>query len=265
MINRFIPLILVSLLAILTLLTACSSVSDHEDGHDNSLVVFVPKDDPMGEVQSTLDLAKQNNKLALIILGAQWCHDSIGLVKQFQTPKMKRILGEHYETTFIDVGFFQDHRAITQRFKQAHYFATPTVLIVDPVSEQLLNSETLQKWGAADSVSKRDYIRYFEGFQADNISLPQPILEQHQTTISGFEQAQSSRLMAAYLVLSPELKADVNRPKGTDYDPNFLVRWKEVRTFRLKLQKDIQALYAQARAQPNTALTVPRYAAFSWE
>lgn len=265
MISRFIPLNTILLLAIISLFTACSSVSHNTDNAHINQKVFVTHDDPMGQVQSTLDLAQQNNKLALVVLGAQWCHDSLGLVKQFQTTKMQSILQENYEITYVDVGFFQDHRNITQRFGQAHYFATPTVLIIDPKSEQLLNGDSLHKWGAADSVPKDEYISYFGSFDANNVSIAKSVAAEQQTIISQFEQLQSQRLMTAYLYLSPELEKDVNRPKGTDYDPEFVKRWREVRAFRIKLQQDIMQLYAQARLKPTAMLEIPEYQRFSWE
>jgi thioredoxin-related protein len=249
------------------LLQACVAIADdaHSDNQHNSSLAYSPVDNPMLAVQNTLDMAKQNNKLALLVLGANWCHDSEGLAKQFDTPQMQTILSKHYETLFIDVGYFEDRRDITQRFGQAHYFATPTVLIVDPNTEQLLNGDTLAKWGAADSVPFDEYLDYFDGFDATGSAEPAAISEQHKAQIKQFETQQSKRLMAAYIVLRPELQIDAERAKGTPYNEGFVKRWREVRAYRIQLQKDILQLYSQASLAKEESLILPVYDTFSWE
>lgn len=253
------------LVSCIILLQACVSKAGNAEHKSYEALAFAPVDNPMAVVQSTLDKAKKHNKLALLVLGAQWCHDSTGLAQRFETPEMKTVLDNHYEMVFIDVGYFQDRRNITQRFGQAHYFATPTVLVVEPNTEQLLNGHSLAKWGAADSLSLNEYIEYFSGFNSTSTFEPNFISEQHKIQIKQFEKQQSMRLMAAYIVLRPELKTDAERAPGSDYDEGFVQRWREVRKFRIQLQKDIQQLYVQANKVTDEVLELPVYGAFTWD
>ena len=52
--------------------------------------VFNYSANPMENVQNTLNMARENNQLALIVLGANWCHDSRGLAKNFATVDMQK-------------------------------------------------------------------------------------------------------------------------------------------------------------------------------
>lgn len=263
--TRFISLTSLLLLTIFNFFPANASSDDKNGQSSSKSDVFIAAANPMLEVEVTLNKAKQNNKLALIVLGAQWCHDSTGLAEKFDSPEMKLILASSFETVYIDVGYLQDRRDITQRFGQANYYATPTVLIVNPETEQLLNGNTLQKWGFADSVPVTEYTEYFAGFNNSQKADSKQITQEHSTQIEQFKSHQSERLMKAYTVLRPDLKADVEKAAGTDYDPQFVERWVEVRKFRLKLQKDIQQLYVQASNHPQDKLNLPLYEKFSFE
>jgi len=67
------------------------------------LSVYVPSDNPMHDVQNALDKAKADNKLLLIVMGAQWCHDSTGLVDKFADPELAEVLAASYELSLIHI------------------------------------------------------------------------------------------------------------------------------------------------------------------
>ena len=64
------------------------------EASDDSETVYVSSDHPMDDVQKALVKAKSSNKLLLIVMGAQWCHDSRGLAKNFENeePYIHQIL-----------------------------------------------------------------------------------------------------------------------------------------------------------------------------
>ncbi|GAA0859676.1 hypothetical protein GCM10009114_34040 [Aliiglaciecola litoralis] len=247
------------------MLLAFSVLSTESQAADTQVSVYKASADPMQDVQLALEQAKKNDKLALIILGAQWCHDSMGLADKFDAPEMQVILADNFETAFVDVGYLEDRRDITQRFGQANYFATPTVLIVDPHSERLLNADSLQKWGVADSIPVSQYIEYFSGFGHSDVDPLPPLSELNSRQIKQFELQQAERLMQAYRLLRTDLRADVERTPDQTPNEDFYKRWAEVRSFRLQLQADIQALYSKAREQHDAGLSLPTYPKFSWE
>jgi hypothetical protein len=56
------------------------------------------------------------------------------------------LIQQHYELVFVDVGFLDKGRGVVQQFDVPHFYATPTVLIIDPSSGALLNDEDHHIW-----------------------------------------------------------------------------------------------------------------------
>ena len=250
-----------------TLLTlqACANESSHTVLEQ---FTFNPVEDPMGDVEKALNGAIKQNKLLLLVLGAQWCHDSRGLASRFSDETLLEVIDNKYHTVFIDVGYLQDRRNITQRFGYPSYFATPTVMVIEPKSERLLNAESMDIWAFAASISLDEYVDYFADdlFHVDSTTeLKKDHVELNKekfTAIQAFTNKQAERLNQAYIKLSPML-AKSDKGKAPE---EFVSLWKEVRTFRLTLQKDIIELTKEAHtAGTDSHLIFPEYAQFSWE
>lgn len=250
-----------ALILFATTLSGCASGPSKENDS-----VYISSESPMQDVQNALNRAKLNDKLLLIVMGAQWCHDSRGLVDNFQRPQLNRILEQSYELIYLDVGYYKDLRTISNRFGQAHYFATPTVMIIDPASEQLINTDDMAMWGNADSIPFATYLEYFGKYTDTNIkALAQRhsgISTEHILAILDFESRNAERLQYAYGMLVPDM---IEEDLTGKYSDTFIARWNEVRAYRMKLQADIQTLYKQAKTKPSTALVFPSYPPFSWE
>ena len=158
-------------LTLIACLAAPSTAAFAAEGDDKkaSVEYFFPSDNVMKDVDTTLDKAKANNKLALFILGADWCHDSQGLVGRFDNPAMKKTLDEGYEVTLIDVEFFDHGKDVVERFGQPTIFATPTVMIIDPVSEKLVNGHNMHQFKDAFLMTMEQTISYFDTMRAANM------------------------------------------------------------------------------------------------
>jgi hypothetical protein len=168
--------------------------------------VYSPSENPLLQAKTVLAKAQENSKYALIVLGAQWCHDSVGLAQRFSTDEMHTLLSERFETQFIDVGYLEDRRDITNLVGYPTYFATPTVLIVDPELNTVMNMDSLKIWQSADSVELSVYIESFSAWNKnDNESKASK--KSSSEVLAKFEQEQSERLQQAYKVLSPLLAA----------------------------------------------------------
>lgn len=206
--------------------------------------VFIPTDNPILQAQTTLSKANAENKYALIVLGAQWCHDSVSLAERFSTDKMQTLLSERYVTQFIDVGYLQDRRDITSLVGYPNYFATPTVLIVDPVSNTVVNMDSLKQWQSADSVELQIYIEQFSRFkkEANSMKLAQA---QNKPSLEAFENKHAERLQQGYQVLGPLLAAsdlkDASNITRQERE-QFIKLWREVKEFRTALQANIHEL-----------------------
>lgn len=225
--------------------------------------VYMESTDPTGDVQAALDRARNSDKRLLLVMGAQWCHDSRGLASTFNETAVADLLAAHYEIVFVDVGYFKDLRSITRRFGQPHYFATPTVMIVDAETEQLLNVADMQIWGSADQLPVSRYLAYFTTY-ADKSLQPQsaqmPVA--YAAEIASFEAQNAERLQQAYQQLVPGMQAEDRSGRASD---EFLTQWREVRNYRTALQKDIYDLRQRAIESPESPLEFPTYARFSWE
>lgn len=229
---------------------------------------FQPSDNAMADVDRTLAAARANNKLALIVLGANWCHDSMGLVEHFNTSEMQQVLSDKYELLLVDVGYLEYGGDIVKRFGHPIIYGTPTVLVIDPETEQQVNEKSMHQWRAAASISLDDTVSHFAGLVATppkKLSPASPQLQKAFADIDAFENEQAARIATAYEHLSPLIALD-----RKDRPANFYELWEQVRVMRYKITEDLTTLRAIARRQaalnaPEIILEYPSYPKFDWE
>lgn len=101
--------------------------------------------DATEDVAAAQQLAKDTDKKALIVMGANWCHDSRALGGHFQTDRFKALLQEHYSLVYVDVGRKNRNLDIARSFGLDGIVGTPTVIIQDNEGE-VLNLETAVTW-----------------------------------------------------------------------------------------------------------------------
>jgi hypothetical protein len=227
---------------------------------------FVAEQQMLAQLDGVQHKAASEQKLLLLVLGAQWCHDSVALMQQFSEPKLSTALSEKFELAFVDVGFLQFGQATTARYQLPLYYGTPTVMIIAPDSGQLLNKTDLMRWSNAASFDKQTYWQYFieTDFQQ------QFAKEQQQMTavstvalkqITDFEQQQAAKLLKAYQQLGPLLQA--YKTSGKPATDEFQRAWDEVATMRNRILPDVQQLQKQATTlAPGQSLRLPRYPPF---
>ena len=233
---------------------------------------YFPSDDPMADLAASFDAARESNRLMLVVLGANWCHDSRALATQLYEEPLSSIVNEFYETLFVDVGYLETGREVITSLGVPVYYATPTVLIVDPVSGQVLNAHNRHQWANAASIGMEESLGYFREFSSPDLSALQSEneidvnLQELFTEIEAFEQVQADRLYQAYAVLTPMITAY----KEGDEDAFSEDLWNEVRDYRLKIPGDLEALRTEARervaaGETDIKLDYPVYPAFSWD
>jgi len=209
---------------------------------------FQPSDDALSDVSRALDRARDNHRLLLVVMGANWCHDSRALASRLFEEPLQSLIAQNYETIFVDVGFLDQGRDVISRFGPPVYYATPTVLIVDPASGLLLNANNRHQWGNASKISMEESLAYFRQMATRNPEMshdgtgeaegPSGLLLE----IDSFERLQAERLYTGYAFIGPLLRAYEN---GQSPD-SFEVYWNELRDFRLMLAQDIDALRQEA-------------------
>lgn len=274
MLNTLVALLLTAGLSIVSQAQASSDESSDALGTPTARPgeLFLPSADVMADLSAASETAWENNKLVLVIMGANWCHDSRALASRITKEPLKTVINEHYETVFVDVGYLDKGKEVITSLGVPVYYATPSVLIVNPVSGQLLNAQNRHQWANADSISMKESVDYF---QLISVAEPAGLTGAEEVSdslkllfaeINSFEQIQADRLYRAYAVLSPMLRAYKNGDKDAFSDK----LWSEVRRFRYKVPVDVDALRAEAyertsAGELNIKLKYPKYPAFSWE
>ena len=111
-------------------------------------------------VDETLAASAASGKHAMIVLGANWCHDSRALAGWFETPRFEALLNEHYEVAYIDVGQKDRNIDVAQRFGLESIVGTPTVLVVN-ADGVVLNLETAVTWRNSASRTENSIFEAF--------------------------------------------------------------------------------------------------------
>ena len=243
---------------------ACAAETD-PDG-----ALYQLSDDALADVQQALELARADDRLALVVLGANWCHDSRALAARLQRAPLKDVIDKNYELVFVSVGYLDRGREVVQEFGVPHYYATPTVLVVDPSTGQLVNAEDRHQWGNAYNIGMSDSVAYFEKWpnsdQPVDTATSNVELQQLFEDIDAFEHRLADRVAAGYVIVGPMLQAlkDGNKPETFD------ARWDELRDFRVAVPKHTGKLRKEARdrvsaGEDDVEIQYPSLPPMSWE
>lgn len=119
--------------------------------------VYGVKPDAMGEVDAALARAAANGKRVLLVMGANWCHDSRAMAGWLETPRFAALVAAHYELVFVNVGMPQSgdghNLDIARRFGLTEFPGTPAVLVLSG-NGKLVNPDTAASWRNAASRSE---------------------------------------------------------------------------------------------------------------
>ena len=124
---------------------------------------FDAKADGKAEVDAALARAKAGNRMALIVMGANWCHDSRALAGWFAQPRFAAMIAARYELVYVDVGYKDRNIDIARRFGIKSIKGTPTVMIVSG-NGKLLNKKDAPTWRNAASRSQQAVYAAFAEF-----------------------------------------------------------------------------------------------------
>lgn len=226
---------------------------------------FQPSIDAMTDVDILLQRALKNNKMAMVIMGANWCHDSRGLIEHLQDAEVSKVLEAAYDMITVDVGYLDHGLGVAPRFGLPVIYGTPTVLIIDPVSGKLLNKDTVNRWRESAAMTKDEIIALL---RHQPRTAMEPIEASDELTrlfegIAAFEQQQAARIYGGFAIIGPMLAAE-ERPS------HFNRYWNQLRDLRYNITSDLKALREEAKARTDASetgitLRFPSYPAFDWE
>jgi len=127
---------------------------------------FVADTDAKSDVSTALDKARLEDKFGLVVMGANWCHDSRALAGHFETERFQSLLSENFSVVYVDVGQKDKNIDVAQSFGLDDIVGTPTVIVTAP-SGKVLNLEEAPTWRNAASRSGDDIYDYFENYTGE--------------------------------------------------------------------------------------------------
>ncbi len=123
------------------------------------------------DVDAALERAQAGNKTVVVVMGANWCHDSIGLAGWFETSRFVPMMRDRYELVYVDVGTPQTGHGlnldISKRFGIKKVKSTPLVMLVSADGKLLNSKKDAASWRNAASRSEQAVFDYFDGFTPD--------------------------------------------------------------------------------------------------
>jgi hypothetical protein len=125
--------------------------------------------DAKADVDAALSRARQSGKTVAIIMGANWCHDSVGLAGWLDTPRFTDMMRDRFDIVYVDVGTPQIGKGrnldIAKRVGVKKVKGTPLLLLVSAEGKLLNSKEGAASWQNAASRSEDDIYRYFAEFK----------------------------------------------------------------------------------------------------
>ena len=118
---------------------------------------FAVTPDAMADVDAALARASASGKRVLLVMGANWCHDSRALAGWLETPRFAALVAERYELVFVNVGLPQTgdghNLGIAHRFGLEDIPGTPALLVLTADGKPV-NIDTAAGWRNAASRSE---------------------------------------------------------------------------------------------------------------
>lgn len=136
-------------------------------GNPEGLAFFADRD-AQADVERALADAKASGKNVVVIMGANWCHDSVGLAGWLDTPRFMEMMRDRYHLVYVDVGTPQIGKGrnldIAKRFGIGKVKNTPLVMVLSADGKLLNGKKDAISWRNAASRSEDDIYRYFSTF-----------------------------------------------------------------------------------------------------
>lgn len=143
--------------------------ADHkaQNGDDNhaEAAVYDAQRDAEADVNAALGRAKARGVNTIIIMGANWCHDSRGLAGHLRSERFQPLISAHYEVVYVDIDTPQNGEGrnldIAARYGVTDISGTPNVLVISPAGKLVNTAEDARSWRDAASRDADDIYAYF--------------------------------------------------------------------------------------------------------
>ena len=133
---------------------------------------FLATANAKADVAEVLRVAQAENKLGLIVMGANWCSDSRALAGHFQTARFQSLLADNYALTYVDMDDKSKNVDIAKSFgiellEDDTIEGIPTVIVTSS-SGQVLNLSDAPTWRNAEKRSSDEIYAYFVEYAGQN-------------------------------------------------------------------------------------------------
>lgn len=129
---------------------------------------FVETPDDKAMVKAELAKARTAGKLAVIVFGADWCHDSRSLAMALTSPAFTKEFGSRFAVILVDVGAPQAGQGrnldLVQRYGIRALKSTPAMVVVSPQGKRLNTVSNAVSWKDADSRGPAAILQWFRDF-----------------------------------------------------------------------------------------------------
>jgi len=132
--------------------------------------LYYPVDiDAVKLFEGALAKAKVDNAKAVIVFGADWCHDSRALGEVLSSDPFKAEFGSRYEVTFIDVGRPQTGEGrnleLVKRLGIKDLKSTPAMFVLRADGKVLNGKKDAVSWRNAESRGTDKILAWFRDFK----------------------------------------------------------------------------------------------------
>ena len=111
----------------------------------------------MADVDAALARAGSSGKRVLLVMGANWCHDSRALAGWLESARIAALVEREYELVFVNIGMPQTgdghNLGVARRFGLTDLPGTPNLLVLT-ADGTLVNPDTATTWRNAASRSE---------------------------------------------------------------------------------------------------------------
>lgn len=119
-------------------------------------------------LDQALAKAAASNRRAVIVFGADWCHDSRALAQVLTSEAFKSEFSARYDVTLIDIGKPQTGEGhnleLVKRLGVKNLKSTPALFVISPEGKLLNSKKDAVSWRNAESRGTQAIMAWFRGF-----------------------------------------------------------------------------------------------------
>ena len=160
----------------LALALGCAALTAPALGEDSAAPVLVasetryfPKDDLADfTLETAVAEARESGRYAVVVFGADWCHDSRALARVLSSDGFASRFGSRFTVTFIDVGKPQTGQGrnleLLRDLGVANLRSTPAMFVLSGIGKPLNSRKDALGWRNAEKRGEGKTLAWFAAF-----------------------------------------------------------------------------------------------------